>query len=129
MAKKTEAFQSPCVPCGGNCCRYIAIGINPPRSKVAIGNIQWFLLHENVKVYIGHKKDWYVEFTTPCRAFKKGRCMEYKTRPKTCRDYGTSEGECEYYATPYAEKFETLEDFEKWQKAQAAKRALRTSKK
>ena len=119
MAKKSVKlqvpFQAPCAECGGRCCRYIAIGIDSPRSLVGRENIRWFLLHEKVSVYIDHNKEWFVEFATPCVAQdKNNRCGIYERRPKVCRDYGLADGDCEYYATPYIEKFETLEQFETW---------------
>jgi Fe-S-cluster containining protein len=130
MAKKDTSFQAPCVECGGRCCNYIAIGINSPRSQAGLENIRWFLLHEKVSVYIDHNKEWYVEFATPCTALNtKKRCTVYERRPKVCRDYGTGDGECEYYDTPYIEKFETLEQFEEWQarKSRAIRGTARTS--
>ena len=126
MGKKDTSFQAPCAACGGRCCNYIAIGIDSPRSRVGLENIRWFLLHENVAVYISHDKEWYVEFTAPCTALnKKNRCMVYERRPKVCRDYGNGEGDCEYYDTPHEAKFETLEQFESWQAAKREKAAKR----
>ncbi|MDR2735056.1 MAG: YkgJ family cysteine cluster protein [Spirochaetota bacterium] len=124
MPPKKESFQPPCGACGSRCCGYVAIGINSPRSVQGRENIRWFLLHENVAVYIDHDKEWYAEFKTPCRALnKKGRCTIYERRPKVCGDYGNEHGVCEYFDTPYVEKFVTLEQFEKWQEARTKKTA------
>jgi len=123
MAKKLTPFQPPCAECKSRCCASIAVGVNSPRTTIGREDIRWFLLHENVAVYIGHDKEWYVEFRTPCAALgEKGRCGIYERRPKTCRDYGNTHGACEYFDTPYIEKFETLEEFEGWQEARRTAR-------
>jgi len=122
MPKKKEPFQAPCAVCGGRCCGYVAIGIDSPKSVKGRENIRWFLLHRDVAVYIDHNKDWYIEFKTPCGALNtKNRCTIYERRPKICSDYGNAHGDCEYYDTPYIEKFETLDHFEKWLGARAKK--------
>ena len=130
MAKKDTSFQAPCGACGGTCCGYVAIGIDSPRSVTGRENIRWFLLHDKVAVYVAHNKDWFIEFTTPCTALNnKKRCSVYERRPNVCRNYGTAHGDCEYYDTPFIEKFTTLEQFENWlaarknRKPSAAKRA------
>lgn len=122
MAKQPK-YVPPCHECGGRCCRYIAIGIDPPKNQTALHNIRWYLLHDNVSVFVDHEKDWFVEFTTPCTAQdKKSRCTVYEIRPKICRDYGKTEGDCEYYSNPYALRFERLEEFDTWIEQKKRKR-------
>jgi len=111
---KTE-YQAPCAQCGGRCCNYIAIEIDKPKSKHDYDMMRWYLAHKNVNVFIDHDKNWHVEFRTPCDYQEKNKkCSIYSKRPVICRDHGNSEGSCEYYDTPYAEYFSSLEEFEKY---------------
>jgi len=113
--KQSTSFSASCQECGGRCCRYVALGIDPPKNRTARENIRWYLLHENVSVFVDHEKGWYVEFTTPCTAQAPDlRCTVYENRPKICQDYGNAHGDCEYYDNPYALRFEHLEEFDAW---------------
>ena len=45
-------------------------------------------LHENVAVYMGNDRHWYVEFRTKCKELGDDhRCGIYETRPELCRAY------------------------------------------
>ena len=115
MPRKKADFDAPCQACGGRCCKYLAIGVDAPTSRLAIENIRWYLYHENVSVFADHDKQWYVEFRTPCRAQDKHqRCTVYEKRPDVCRNYGTAEGDCEYYDIPFAHRFDSAPEFEAW---------------
>lgn len=110
-----QNFSPPCTACGGSCCNYVAIEIDRPTTKTACDNIRWYLMHRDVHVYADHDNCWHIEFRTPCtRQLADGRCGNYGDRPRICRSYGTAEGECEYYDTPYSLYFSEVEAFETW---------------
>lgn len=94
-----------------DCCRYIALEIDKPTTKAEKENIIWFLLHENISVYIGHDNSWYIEFKTPCKKLLSKRCSIYKNRPRMCRDY--QQDDCTKYNNSPAEKklFTTPQQF------------------
>jgi len=88
--KKNQLNKDLCHRCDA-CCRYIATEIDKPTTLSEIENIYWFLLHQNVGVYIGFNNQWYLEFQTPCRALKNKLCTNYDRRPKICRAYKQSD--------------------------------------
>jgi len=99
-----------CAMCGG-CCKHIAIQIDTPEDKEDFEDIMWYLLHDNVNVFIDDEDDWYVEFSTKCSALNDDNsCKVYETRPQICRRYDpescvkNGEGEAEKF------KFRTRED-------------------
>jgi len=96
------------------CCRYIALEIDKPMTDEDNDNIIWFLLHQNVTVYIGFDNKWYIEFQTPCKALKKGLCSEYQTRPNVCRDH--KQKTCVKFIPGPTEKklFSSADDFRKY---------------
>lgn len=103
--------------CSGcdDCCRYIAVEIDRPTSKADYQNIIWFLLHQNVKIYIDWDNDWFLEFITPCRKLdKSGLCGDYKNRPRMCRDY--HQDDCTRYNGKPAEKiiFDSADKFKSY---------------
>lgn len=111
----TNKFTPPCRECGGSCCGYVALEIDPPNTKTACDNIRWYLLHKDVNVYRDHDNCWQIEFRTPClRQQQDGSCGAYTERPRICRNYGNGEGECEYYDSPYSLFFNDAEQFEAW---------------
>lgn len=99
-----------------DCCRYIATEINKPRSKQDYQNIIWYLLHENVGVYIDWDNDWYLEFLTPCRALHNKLCAVYNDRPQMCREY--KQTDCTHYNKTKPEKiyFHNDAEFKKYLK-------------
>lgn len=82
------------------CCRYVALQIDTPDSRRDYDHIRWYLLHENVHVFIERGGDWYIEFETPCRELdSSNRCRIYADRPRICREHGNgSKSTCEYVA-------------------------------
>jgi len=77
-----------CDGCVAHCCRYVAVEIETPRSRWQFDQVRWLLLHENVAVYVGTDRRWYVEFRTKCRALGDDhRCTIYPERPDLCRAY------------------------------------------
>lgn len=117
MSKDNNDFTPPCDKCGGQCCRYVAIGMDRPRTKTDYDHIRWYLSHENVNVFIDHDRGWYVEFRSPCEnLMDDGRCAIYEIRPAICRSHGNLEEECEFFDSPYREYFRTRLEFEKYLK-------------
>ncbi len=105
-------FVPPCEECGGRCCRYVAIEIEKPSAKNDYDNIRWYLLHRDINIFVDHDGKWYIEFRTPCeQQMEDHRCGIYSVRPRICRAHGNSEGECEYYDTPFKHYFSTEKDF------------------
>jgi Fe-S-cluster containining protein len=88
-----------CEHCTGLCCRYIALPIDTPRSTGDFDDIRWYLLHENVSVFV-EDDQWYVSFVTNCRhLLPDHRCGIYETRPRICRQYTTDD--CDYHSGDY----------------------------
>lgn len=111
--EKANPANLPCEACGAQCCRYVGVGIDRPRTKREFDTIRWYLLHENIHVYIDHENDWYIEFQTECEnLLPDGACREYADRPQICRDHGWPAGSCEYFADPHRRLFRTVADFE-----------------
>ena len=111
-AMKMGEYTPPCDECGGACCRYVAVELDKPTKKTDYDNIRWYLLHQNVNVFIDHNGKWFIEFRTPCEKQREdSRCGIYSRRPKICRDHGNSEGECEFYDNPYRNYFATERQF------------------
>jgi Fe-S-cluster containining protein len=125
----SEKNKKLCANCD-DCCRYIAVGIDKPTVKKDFENIMWFLLHENVKVYVDWENDWYLEFATPCKELNKNSklCNYYSKRPQICREY--KQEDCTHYNHDSAEKisFNGVEDLKKYL-AERKKKSLARKKK
>lgn len=88
-----------CDSCVALCCRYIALPIDNPTDVRDFDNIRWYLMHENVVVFV-EKKQWYISFLTRCKhLLPDNRCGVYETRPRICRGYDT--GNCDYHGGDY----------------------------
>lgn len=81
------ADRSPgrCVRCT-RCCHHVSLQIDTPEDDTDFDNIRWYLLHENVKVFVDGG-DWYLEFATPCAKLSEEGCIIYENRPSICADY------------------------------------------
>ncbi len=116
-----------CLACTG-CCRYIAIGIDKPRSKALVDQYVWFLLHRNVQIYIDNENTWNVLFITPCTKLQPdGKCEIYKTRPQLCKDY--SPDSCSRTGKDHKVLFETPEAMLKYLKDEKEKRKKKREQK
>jgi Fe-S-cluster containining protein len=80
----------------------VALPISAPRTKRDFDEIRWYVLHQNVSVYIDWDGDWMIQFDSPCEWLKGGRCVHYELRPEICRDHDPAE--CERYVPFPAEK-------------------------
>ena len=121
MPKKNviEITSKTCEACKAICCRHIALPIDKPTTKKEYDYIRWYLMHENVNVYIDYDKEWMIEFKTPCRHLGKDyKCKNYNGRPDICRKYPEKNQECEYLSdTPcYKIMFHNVDEFEKYLK-------------
>lgn len=117
--KNSKEDVIPCNACGSRCCRYIVIEINKPSCKRDYDSIRWYLLHEDVNVFVDSQKTWHIEFTTDCQALNDdGKCSIYTggKRPNICKDYGAEEGVCEYFCKPYVHYFSTVRQYENYLK-------------
>lgn len=88
-----------CDRCAGLCCRYFALPLDNPKTAKEYDNIRWYLMHQNVVVYI-EKKQWYIGVLNPCKHLQPdNRCGVYETRPDICRKYSTDN--CDYHGGEY----------------------------
>lgn len=88
-----------CEHCTAACCKYIALPIDKPTDKEDFDFIRWYLIHQNVSVFV-EDGDWYISFQSTCRhLLPDNRCGIYETRPQICRDYTTDN--CDYHSGDY----------------------------
>lgn len=88
-----------CEHCTAACCRYIALPIETPTERSDFDDIRWYLLHENISVFV-EDGAWYISMLTSCRhAQADGRCTIYARRPRICRKYTTEN--CDYHSGDY----------------------------
>ncbi len=88
-----------CDQCAALCCRYFALPIDNPDCKRDYDNIRWYLLHQNVVIFV-ESKQWYIGVLNRCRQLQSdNRCGIYETRPAICRSYTTEN--CDYHAGDY----------------------------
>jgi Fe-S-cluster containining protein len=92
----------PCRGCS-DCCEYVAVPLDRPRTPRDFDEIIWFLLHRNVWVFIDEENDWFVQFNSPCSRLTSHRCGVYPQRPGLCRRYRVDE--CTTYGEGPADKY------------------------
>lgn len=103
MADSSDS-QCLCSQCSALCCRYFALPIDNPTCARDYDNIRWYLVHENVTIFV-EKKQWYIGIANRCKHLQPdNRCGIYETRPKVCREYSTEN--CDYHGGEY--DFEAL---------------------
>lgn len=115
-----------CVKCHG-CCMYVTVPLDSPRSKSAKDIFRWYLLHQNVEIYIDHDRQWQILFKTPCnQLLANGMCAIYETRPQICKDYKADA--CSRVGKDYIELFQTPAELDAYfdKKAKKAKKAQKT---
>ncbi len=112
---------------------YVTVPLDSPRSKSQKDLFRWYLLHQNVEIYIDHDRQWQILFKTPCnKLLDNGMCSIYETRPQICRDYQADA--CSRVGKDYIELFQTPEDLERYFQARTRaseerKAARKTTKK
>jgi Fe-S-cluster containining protein len=88
-----------CDQCAALCCRYFALPIDNPTDKRDYDNIRWYLLHQNVVIFV-ESEQWYIAILNRCRELQSdNRCGIYEIRPAICRSYTTDN--CDYHAGDY----------------------------
>lgn len=88
-----------CDQCAALCCRYISLPIDNPTTRKDYDDIRWYLIHQNIVVYI-EKKQWYVGVLNRCKHLQDDNlCGIYETRPGVCRKYTTDN--CDYHGGEY----------------------------
>jgi len=113
MAKSIQVKKNihDCPKCKSQCCKSVTIEIDTPHSKKDFDEIKWFVLHENVIVYIDTERKWNLEFVSPCKALdKNGLCTIYKDRPIICRLYPKSDESCVFEDNPCRKIFTKAEE-------------------
>lgn len=118
-----------CVKCHG-CCMYVTVPLDTPRSKSAKDIFRWYLLHQNVEIYIDHDRQWQILFKTPCnQLLANGMCAIYETRPQICKDYKADA--CSRVGKDYIELFQTPAELDAYfeKKAKKAKKTKTANQK
>jgi len=121
-----------CDQCSALCCRYFVLEIDTPETRRAYDDIRWYLIHENVFVFI-EKKKWYLGIYSRCKHLQAdNRCGIYQTRPKICREYSTDN--CDYHGGEYDwdilfSSAEQLEQYGKERLAEARAKARKRTQK
>ncbi len=88
-----------CEHCAAACCRYLALPLDKPTSARDHDDIRWYLMHEDVSVFV-EEGDWYIQYQTTCKNLGADNiCTVYETRPEICREY-KSDG-CDYSGGTY----------------------------
>ncbi|MHC4698311.1 MAG: YkgJ family cysteine cluster protein [Planctomycetota bacterium] len=88
-----------CEHCTAACCRYVAIPLDKPTSARDYGDMQWYLMHEGISVFV-EDGDWYIQFQARCKNVgADNQCVIYATRPHICREY--EPGGCDYVGGTY----------------------------
>lgn len=117
-----------CDQCSALCCRYFVLEIDTPETRRAYDDIRWYLIHENVFVFI-EKKKWYLGIYSRCKHLQMdNRCGIYETRPKICREYSTDN--CDYHGGEYDWDilFSSAEQLERYGKEKLAEARAKARK-
>ena len=105
--------ENLCDYCTAKCCRYFALPIETPETRLDFDFVRWYLLHERATVFTDDGT-WYLLVHTLCKHLQPDqRCGIYHDRPQICRDYKTDD--CEYPEDwKYERYFETPEQVEEY---------------
>lgn len=120
--------ESLCDQCAALCCRYFALPIDNPETARDYDDIRWYLVHENVVVFI-EKKQWYLGVMSKCKHLQDdNRCGIYHTRPRVCREYSTDN--CDYHGGEYefSKLFTSAEQLHQYALEQLAKTKRKRAK-
>ena len=112
-----DKLARQCVECGARCCRYFALEIDEPDCREEYEKIRWYLAHEKTWVFTDDGT-WYLMVLNPCAYLGEDNlCTIYDRRPRICREH--SHDNCERDSDLfYDELFTSMEEFERWLKAQ-----------
>jgi len=102
--------------------------IDTPETRQQYDDIRWYLVHQNVFVFI-EKKKWYLGVYSRCKHLQAdNRCGIYETRPRICREYSTDN--CDYHGGEYDWEvlFSSAEQLWAYAEERLAERAARRRK-
>jgi Fe-S-cluster containining protein len=102
--------------------------IDTPETRRQYDDIRWYLVHQNVFVFI-EKRKWYLGIYSRCKHLQSdNRCGIYETRPKICREYSTDN--CDYHGGEYDWQvlFSSAEQLAAYAEEALAERALKRLK-
>jgi Fe-S-cluster containining protein len=117
-----------CDQCSALCCRYFVLEIDTPQTRRQYDDIRWYLVHQNVFVFI-EKRKWYLGVYSRCKHLQAdNRCGIYETRPRICREYSTDN--CDYHGGEYDWQvlFSSAEQLAAYAEEALAERALKRLK-
>jgi Fe-S-cluster containining protein len=101
--------------------------LDNPTTARDYDNIRWYLIHENVVVYI-EKRQWYIGILNKCKNLQAdNRCGIYETRPQICREYTTEN--CDYHGGEYdfEKLFTSAEELEAYAKEKLKRKKRKTA--
>lgn len=118
------AEKNPCDDCD-LCCRHIAVEIDKPESKKEFDQIRWFLLHEDIWIFIDNDNSWNLQVNRTCVKLTPldkrnlmgqvgGSCSYYEKRPSICRNYSAVNCERNGDGDSFKIMWKEIEEFEKW---------------
>ena len=119
-----------CFDCNQMCCRTTVIEVDPPRSIRDYSDLLFYLYHFDTEVVVAKnsgKKEWFVEFMSPCRFLTDGRCEIYEKRPLVCREYDMDG--CEFNRPKAFTYIRTPDEFFQYLERKGPKRILKKLKK
>jgi len=120
--------MSPCRTCSAECCQYVALQIDTPRSKDEFEYIRWYLAHKKIVIFV-EKRKWYLEIRTACRHLAADhKCTIYNKRPTICREH--TPHDCEFHGGEFSHEytFHSLEEFDDYLKERKKKRQSKGKK-
>lgn len=114
-----------CARCTALCCRYFALQIDTPKAPSDFDDIRWYLLHENVHVFIEDGL-WYLAIQTRCQNLQQdNRCGQYEDRPRICREYSTENCDFHIGAYEFEQYFTQAHELEAYAQAKLGKKYTR----
>jgi len=110
----TMEEKNPCDDCD-LCCRHIAVEIDEPETEKEFDQIRWFLLHEDIWVFVDNDDSWNLQVNRPCEKLtSEGMCGFYEKRPAICRDYSSDDCERNGDGDSFKVMWKSVEEFEEW---------------
>lgn len=118
--QKQYLIHNRCDTCAALCCRYIILPLDKPEEDDDFDTIKFYILHENIEVYIDTEDAWNILVITKCKNLTdESTCRDYENRPDMCRHYDNSCCSLDIYLhkpTDVKFLFRTVEDLESYKK-------------
>ena len=106
--------KNPCDGCD-LCCRHVAVEIDVPENDKEYDQIRWFLLHEDIWIFIYNDDSWNMQVNRKCEKLdENGMCGYYKERPQICRDYSVENCEGNGSGKSFKIMWKSVEEFKDW---------------